>query len=230
MRRSLLLLVVTITLGPLAVSAQQTTVAPAQIATDVRKHLLSLPYYGVFDLLTFNVDNTDNVTLAGYVLTDTLKKDAEREVREVKGIKDVQNKIVIAQAFPLDDEIRHGVYHAIYGDSSLSRYGTPGSQLRSMRPGFRDWGAGFGGWGRGLGGPRAGFGGRAFGGSHLMGAPFYGYDPVGEYAIHILVNNRTVTLAGVVDTEGDKTLAGLKARGVANVNQVSNELEVATKP
>jgi hyperosmotically inducible periplasmic protein len=230
MRRSLLLLVVTITLGPLAVSAQQTTVAPAQIATDVRKHLLSLPYYGVFDLLTFNVDNNDNVTLAGYVLTDTLKKDAEREVREVKGIKDVQNKIVIAQAFPLDDEIRHGVYHAIYGDSSLSRYGTPGSQLRSMRPGFRDWGAGFGGWGRGVGGLRAGFGGRAFGGSHLMGAPFYGYDPVGEYAIHILVNNRTVTLAGVVDTEGDKTLAGLKARGVANVNQVSNELEVATKP
>jgi hyperosmotically inducible periplasmic protein len=230
MRRSLLVLVVTITLGPLAVSAQQTTVATAQIATDVRKHLLSLPYYGVFDLLTFNVDNNDNVTLAGYVLTDTLKKDAEREVREVKGIKDVQNKIVIAQAFPLDDEIRHGVYHAIYGDSSLSRYGTPGSQLRSMRPGFRDWGAGFGGWGRGVGGLRAGFGGRAFGGSHLMGAPFYGYDPVGEYAIHILVNNRTVTLAGVVDTEGDKTLAGLKARGVANVNQVSNELEVATKP
>jgi osmotically-inducible protein OsmY len=230
MRRSLLLLVVTITLGPLTITAQQATVAPAQIATDVRKHLLSLPYYGVFDLLTFNVDNNDNVTLAGYVLTDTLKKDAEREVREVEGIKDVQNKIVIAQAFPLDDEIRHGVYHAIYGDSSLSRYGTPGSQLRSMRPGFRDWGAGFGGWGRGLGGPRAGFGGRAFGGSHLMGAPFYGYDPVGEYAIHILVNNRTVTLAGVVDSEGDKTLAGLKAHGVANVNQVSNELEVATKP
>jgi len=230
MRHSLLLLAVTITLGPLAVSAQQTTVAPAQIATDVRKHLLSLPYYGVFDLLTFNVDANDNVTLAGYVLADTLKKDAEREVREVKGIKDVQNKIVVAQALPLDDEIRHGVYHAIYGDSSLSRYGTPGSQLRSLRPGFRDWGAGFGGWGRGLGGPRAGFGGHAFGGSHLMGAPFYGYDPVGEYAIHILVNNRTVTLAGVVDTEGDKTLAGLKARGVATVNQVNNELEVATKP
>ncbi len=235
-RHSLLLLVVTLTLGPLAVSAQQATVAPTQVATDVRKHLLSLPYYGVFDLLTFNVDNNDNVTLAGYVLTDTLKKDAEREVREVKGIKDVQNKIVIASAFPLDDEIRHGVYHAIYGDSSLSRYGTPGSELRSMRPGFRDWGAGFGGWGSGLGGRGAGFGGRgggfgrAFGGPHLMGAPFYGYDPVGNYAIHILVNNRTVTLAGVVDNEGDKTLAGLKARGVTNVNQVNNELEVATKP
>jgi hypothetical protein len=81
----------------------------------------------------------------------------------------------------------------------------------------------------GLGRP-VGFGGRALGGPHLMGAPFYGYDPVGNYAIHILVNNRTVTLAGVVDNEGDKTLAGLKARGVANVNQVNNELEVAAKP
>ena len=229
MRRSLLLLVVTFTFGPLAVSAQQVTTAPTQIATDVRKHLLSLPYYGVFDLLTFNVDSNDNVTLAGYVVTDTLKKDAEREVREVKGVKEVQNKIVIASAFPLDDEIRHGVYHAIYGDSSLSRYGTPGSELRSMRPGFRDWGAGFGGWGRGFGRRNTGFGGNVFGGPHLMGAPFFGSDPVGNYAIHILVNNRTVTLAGVVDNEGDKTLAALKARGVANVNQVNNELEVSTK-
>jgi osmotically-inducible protein OsmY len=81
-----------------------------------------------------------------------------------------------------------------------------------------------------LGGGRvAGFGGRAFGGQHLMGAPFYGYDPVGNYAIHILVNNRTVTLAGVVNNEGDKTTAGLRARGVMNVNQVNNELQLAAK-
>ena len=235
-RSSMLLLVVIFTLGSLVGSAQQATIAASQIATDVRKHLLSLPYYGVFDLLTFNVDTNGVVTLAGYVLTDSLKKDAEREAREVKGVKEVQNKIAIARGLPLDDDIRHGVYHAIYGDPSLSRYGTPDSELRAMRPGFRDWGAGFGGWGRGFGGPGAGFGGRgagfggrAFGGPHLLGAPFYGYDPVGNYAIHILVNNRTVTLAGVVDSEGDKTLAGLKARDVANVNQVNNDLEVATK-
>jgi hypothetical protein len=235
-RNAMVLLVITFTLGSHVGSAQQATVAPAQIAAEVRKHLMSLPYYGVFDLLTFNVDNNDVVTLAGYVLTDTLKKDAEREAREVKAVKEVQNKITIAPGLPLDDEIRHGVYHAIYGDSSLSRYGTPGSELGSMRPGFRGWGTGFGGWGPGLGGLGPGVGGRsagfgrgAFGGPHLMGAPFYGYDPVGNYAIHILVNKRIVTLAGVVDSEGDKTLAGLKARGVANVNQVDNQLEVATK-
>jgi hypothetical protein len=237
MRGSLLLLVVTFTFGPLVGRAQQAPAAPTQIATDVRKHLLSLPYYGVYDLLTFNVDAKGDVVLAGYVLQGSLKKDAEREVREVKGITEVQNKIAVAPVFPLDDEIRHGIYHAIYGDPALSQYGTPVSELRSMRPGFRDWGAGFGGLGPGFGGRGAGlgggrvaaFGGRAFGGQHLMGAPFYGYDPVGNYAIHILVNNRTVTLAGVVNNEGDKTTAGLKARGVMNVNQVNNELQVAAK-
>jgi hyperosmotically inducible protein len=234
LRSLLMVLVVTFTLGPLVGSAQEATVASAQIATDVRKHLLSLPYYGVFDLLTFNVDNSDVVTIAGYVLSDSLKKDAEREAREAKGVKEVQNKIAVAPVLPMDDDIRHGVYHAIYGDPSLSQYGTPGSQLRAMRPGFREWGVGLGRSGmgldgRGVGFAEPGFGGHEFGSRHLMGAPFFGYDPVGNYAIHILVNNRTVTLAGVVDSEADKTVAGLKARGVMNVNQVINDLEVATK-
>ena len=63
-----------------------------------------------------------------------------------------------------------------------------------------------------------------------MAAPFYGYDPVGNYAIHILVKNRVVTLAGVVDSDGDKTLVGLKARGVGTVLSVNNDLEVPAKP
>jgi osmotically-inducible protein OsmY len=47
--------------------------------------------------------------------------------------------------------------------------------------------------------------------------------------IHILVKNRVVTLAGIVDNEGDKTLAGLRARSVWTVLNVNNELEVATE-
>jgi osmotically-inducible protein OsmY len=62
-----------------------------------------------------------------------------------------------------------------------------------------------------------------------MMAPFYGYEPIGDYAIHILVKNRVVTLAGIVDNEGDKTLAGLRARSVWTVLNVNNELEVATE-
>src|SRR5215468_3218862 len=119
------LLLITVMLGAV-VTAQQTTVAPTEIARDVRKHLRSLPYYGPFDLITFSVDAKGIVTLGGYVVYDTIKKDAEREAREAKGVTEVQDKIEVAQAFPLDDEIRHRVFHAIYSDPGLSRYGTPG--------------------------------------------------------------------------------------------------------
>ena len=37
------------------------------------------------------------------------------------------------------------------------------------------------------------------------------------------------TLVGVVDSEGDKTIAGFRARSVATVSAVNNDLEVATK-
>jgi osmotically-inducible protein OsmY len=202
--------------------AQQTTVATTQITKDVRKRLTSLPYYGVFDLLTFQVDTNGVVSLGGYVLNNSLKKDAEREAREVKGVTEVQNRIAIASGGVMDDDIRHGVYHAIYGDSALSRYGTPESQFASLRPRLRPWGAGFGG--RRLGGRTVG--GPTFGSPRWMNEPFWGYDPVGDYAIHILVNNRVVTLAGVVDSEGDKTLAGLKTRGVTCVSELNNDLQV----
>ena len=47
-----------------------------------------MPYYGVFDLLTLNVDNNGDVILAGSVLSDTLKKDAEREADGVPASAD----------------------------------------------------------------------------------------------------------------------------------------------
>src|SRR5207253_7544929 len=54
-RSSIVLSVVGLTVGSVVVGAQQATVAPTAIAQQVRKHLMSLPYYGVFDLLTLNV-------------------------------------------------------------------------------------------------------------------------------------------------------------------------------
>src|SRR5687767_12636174 len=45
-------------------------------------------------------------------------------------------------------------------------------------------------------------------------------------AIHIIVKNGRVTLEGVVDNESDKTIAGLKAREVGGVFEVTNNLRV----
>jgi hyperosmotically inducible protein len=44
--------------------------------------------------------------------------------------------------------------------------------------------------------------------------------------IHIIVNNGKVTLEGVVATEADKNLAGVKANGVGGVFSVTNNLRV----
>ena len=202
-----------ITIGVASVIAgQPATVAPSEVARQVKKHLMSLTYYGPFDLITFSVDSSNVVTLGGYVVFDNVKKDAEREAREVKGVREVQNKIEVAESYPLDDEIRHRVFHAIYGDPALSRYGTPGNDLWSMRPGFRGWGTGIR-----MRGPR------------FETAPFFGLEPIGDYAIHILVKARVVTLVGGVDHEGDKTLAGFRARGVSEVTAVNNDLQLTTK-
>jgi osmotically-inducible protein OsmY len=48
-------------------------------------------------------------------------------------------------------------------------------------------------------------------------------------SIHIIVDNGHVTLKGVVDNEGDKNLAYMRANGVPGVFSVTNELRVAEK-
>ena len=61
----------------------------------------------------------------------------------------------------------------------------------------------------------------------------YGYEPLQRYAlpviqpIRIIVKNGHVTLEGVVDNEGDKNLAGIRANGVSGVFSVTNNLAVA---
>jgi hyperosmotically inducible periplasmic protein len=44
--------------------------------------------------------------------------------------------------------------------------------------------------------------------------------------LHIIVDNGHVTLVGVVDSEADKNLAGIRANGVAGVFSVTNTLVV----
>ena len=54
----------------------------------------------------------------------------------------------------------------------------------------------------------------------------YSYSAVPS--IHIIVKGGNVTLEGVVDSEADKNLAGIRANGVANVFSVKNNLVVSS--
>lgn len=46
--------------------------------------------------------------------------------------------------------------------------------------------------------------------------------------IHIIVKNGHVTLVGVVDSQGDKDIAGIQARSVPNVFSVQNDLRIGS--
>jgi hyperosmotically inducible protein len=83
-----------------------------------------LPYFGVFDNLTYKVDGY-NVTLGGAVTNPTLKSDAERSVKHIEGVEKVDNRIEVLPVSPMDDGLRRQLYRAIYGYPSLQRYALP---------------------------------------------------------------------------------------------------------
>jgi len=180
------------------------------LAKAVREKLEGLTYYGVFDILRYQVHDNGTVELSGFAFRDSLKKEAENAVLKAPGVKQVVNRIEDLPWGVQDDEIRAKVYLTIYRDTMLSRYGTATDQALSNGVGYGPRGSVFGPMG--------------------IGNPFFpGFNPAGDYGIHILVTNGEVILVGDVDSEGDKHLAAIKARGVFPVKKVFNELTVKGK-
>jgi hyperosmotically inducible protein len=188
-------------LGARVVPAVAKTSAPESTVDDIRHELLQLPYYGVFDFLSFKYEN-GTVTLMGYAYRPSLKSDAERAVRRVAGVEAVNGQVEVLPVSMNDDNIRWQTYYAIYRDPFLSRYAPGGGVL----------------WGH-----RHPFPGRFM---PLGPSRFPDTEPAGDYPIHIVVNKGRITLLGVVDNESDKTVAGVRARGVPGSFGVDNELMV----
>ena len=169
---------------------------------EIRKELMQLPYYGVFDYLAFSYEK-GSVTLVGYAYHPTLKQDAVRAAKRAAGVDQVTDKIEELPVSQIDDEVRWKTYYAIYRDPFLSRYAPGGGLLWGHR---HPLGPGFHGG--------------------LAGARFPGMEPLGDYPIHIVVKNGRISLLGVVDSESDKTVAGLRAREVPGTFAVENDLVV----
>jgi hyperosmotically inducible protein len=144
----------------------------AWLQKEVRHQLVMLSYYTVFDNLEYHVEG-DKVILSGQVTRPVLKSDAENSVKSLEGVSQVVNNIEVLPPSPMDDQLRHSLFRAIYADATLSRYAWPVVQ-----------------------------------------------------SIHIIVNGGRVTLEGVVDNEGDKNIAGIRANGVPGVFSVQNNLRV----
>ncbi len=152
--------------------AQPSAKSQERIVREVRHELLMLPYFGVFDNITFKVDGF-NVTLLGTVVRPSLKSDAEKAVQRIEGVEKVDNQIEVLPLSSMDDRLRIDLFHAIYGYPALEKYA-----LGVQKP------------------------------------------------IRIIVKNGHVTLEGVVDNEGDKNMAGIRANRVPGIFSVTNNLQV----
>ena len=98
-------------------------VAYEQLAKKVRKELVTLPWYGVFDNLEYAIDGS-TVTLSGQVVQPSTRKDAERRVSRLKGVERVVNNIEVLPLSSFDDRIRVSAYRTLFGwNSPLFRYG-----------------------------------------------------------------------------------------------------------
>jgi osmotically-inducible protein OsmY len=189
-RRVLLHVAALMMAAPLVLGAQ----ADDRRVDEIRDALLRLPYYGVFDALSFSYEK-GTVTLSGYAYHGALKADAERTVKRVGGVDEVVNEIAILPASSNDDDLRWRTFYAIYTNDFLARYAPGGGGLWGHRDSIRR-------------------------------DRYFGMQPVGNYPIHIVVEGGRIRLLGMVDTEADKTVAGLTARGVPGSFGVDNQLGV----
>ncbi len=105
-------------------SGQLSNEAEQRLAAKVRHEILMLPYYGVFDAISYEV-NDGTVKLTGDVTRPTLKSDIGRIVARLEGVKKVENDIVVLPLSRYDDRIRRAVLVSIYGYPALQRYGLP---------------------------------------------------------------------------------------------------------
>ena len=88
---------------------------------EIRKKLVTLPYYGVFDNIAFKVDG-NTVTLFGQVIRPSTRQDAARRVAKIEGIDRVVNNIEVLPLSSFDDSIRARTYRAVFSTGGLYRY------------------------------------------------------------------------------------------------------------
>ncbi len=83
------------------------------IEQNVGKQIRKLPYYGVFDLISYEVDGT-TVVLSGSVYNAVNRKSAERNVAGIKGVERVINNIEILPLSGFDNQIRRNTIRTFY--------------------------------------------------------------------------------------------------------------------
>jgi len=107
------------------VSARSAGQVDARLVKRIRHELATLPYYGVFDWLQFELRPDNTVVLRGQVVRPATRSDAGARVKEIDGVRGVINEIQVLPLSPQDDRLRVALYRTLYTwDSPLFRYAT----------------------------------------------------------------------------------------------------------
>jgi len=101
--------------------APRAALAQNRLEKEVRRVLVTLPFYSVFDNLAYKVD-ADHVTLVGQVVTPKMRSDAEKAVKSIEGVAGVNNQIEVLPLSPMDDQIRRAEFRAIYSAPGMDKY------------------------------------------------------------------------------------------------------------
>jgi osmotically-inducible protein OsmY len=101
------------------------TVTPQETTRSLRHALERLPYYGVFDYMSFQVER-GVVTLNGYAISGSLRYAAEMAAKRTAGVDEVANRLEVLPASQEDERIRWATFYRIYTDAFLSKYASGG--------------------------------------------------------------------------------------------------------
>lgn len=100
---------------------QQENASDAKISQEVRHQVLMTPYYSIFDIIEYSV-NDGTVTLRGWTLEPGVKSSVVGAVKKIDGVKNVVDQIKEESISSADQQIRQAEYRSIYGFSPLFKY------------------------------------------------------------------------------------------------------------
>ncbi len=105
------------------ITVAQAQKQPSDMSAAIRKAIVTLPNYGVFDDFSFDIQES-TVILRGFASRPSLKESASQTVKKIQGVEKVINQIEVLPPSPRDDDVRADLYANIYGDTALSRFGS----------------------------------------------------------------------------------------------------------
>lgn len=120
-RNYLLMALAVTTLSFVTVNAQGQIVSDAAIEKKVGKEIRMLPYYGLFDHITYRVEG-GTVTLLGKTASLGTRKSAERVVKRIPGVIEVVNNIEDLPPSSYDSGIRRQVVREFENSAGVLPY------------------------------------------------------------------------------------------------------------